>query len=233
MPRFRVHFAKGDGVKFISHLDMIKTFERAIRRGRIPIAFSEGFNPHPKLSFASALRVGVTSEAEYMDVELTQAMEPLVLGATLGRALPPGFPVLAVREVPLSAPAAMAIAAIARYRLNLRLTAVCRPEDILAMIEKFEGSETIPVERITSKGKKTIDIRPLTRRLQFIALNGTQLILEADLAMGPAGTGRPEEIGQVLSVRWGLPLDGEAGQIHRTGLFAVGEDGSLRSLWDA
>jgi radical SAM-linked protein len=231
--RLRVWFTKGEEVRFISHLDLVKALLRAMRRGRVALAFSEGFNPHPKLSLASALRVGVTSEAEFMDVELAQPLAPDEFAATLGGCLPPGITIVAVKAVPLQAPALMAVAALASYVLDLELLTAVTAAEIQAALTEFLRQDTILVRRETSKGEKTVDIRPLTRRLAFRSLTGCHLQLEADLTMGQAGTGRPEEIGTVLTEQYHLPLHPERRRIHRTGLFYLAGDQAFKSLWDA
>ena len=76
MPRLRVRFGRGPEVKFISHLDVMRFWERAFRRARIPLAYSEGFSPHPRISLAAPLPVGVTSEAELMDVMVSRWISP-------------------------------------------------------------------------------------------------------------------------------------------------------------
>ena len=91
MHRLRVRFKRGAEVKFISHLDLIRLWQRAFQRARIPIAYSEGFSPHPKISLAAPLPVRVTSDAELMDIYLTKWASPHFLTSALGQQLPPGL----------------------------------------------------------------------------------------------------------------------------------------------
>ena len=88
--KLRALLTKGEAIRFISHLDYASLIERAIRRAKLPVAYSEGFNPHMKFSFASALAVGVTSEAEVMDVELSRPVAQPEAWDRLAAALPPG-----------------------------------------------------------------------------------------------------------------------------------------------
>ena len=87
----RIKFIRGEEVKFISHLDLMKVFERASRRANIPIAYSQGFNPHAHLIFGLPLSVGVTSQAEYADIELTEILEPESFVTRLNKELPKGL----------------------------------------------------------------------------------------------------------------------------------------------
>ena len=96
----RVRLGKGDQIRFVSHLGFMRAFERTVRRARIPVAYSGGYHPHPRISFATALGVGMTSEAEYLDMELDGAasgsLSTQELFDRLQLAAPPGMPVIAV-----------------------------------------------------------------------------------------------------------------------------------------
>ena len=93
--RVRIRFAKRGRLRFLSHRDVARSFERAIRRAGVPVAHSHGFNPHPRLSWVGAAPTGAASEAEYVEIGLTRPMEPEPLVAALDAALPPGIDVLA------------------------------------------------------------------------------------------------------------------------------------------
>ena len=95
----RMQFRKTKEGRFLSHLDLMHTWERVIRRSQLPLAFSQGFNPHPKINFASACAVGTTSDGEYMDMELTQELPLAEVQAALDRAMPPAFAVTAMKVV--------------------------------------------------------------------------------------------------------------------------------------
>src|SRR3954453_22885018 len=99
--RLRVHYAKRGRLRFSSHRDFQRAFERALRRADVPMAFSAGFSPHPKVSYAGAAPTGVASEAEYLEISVTQRCDPERVRAALDEALPPGLDILEVVEVPL------------------------------------------------------------------------------------------------------------------------------------
>ena len=99
MVQIRIKYAKTNSGRFLSHLDLMRAWERSIRRSGLPLAFSQGFNPHPKISFGSALSVGVTSNGEYMDMELTEAVELTQLKERLTQNLPPALMLLDAQEI--------------------------------------------------------------------------------------------------------------------------------------
>ncbi|MGM9526493.1 MAG: TIGR03936 family radical SAM-associated protein, partial [Peptococcaceae bacterium] len=111
----RMQFRKTREGRFLSHLDLMHTWERVIRRSRLPLAFSQGFNPHPKINFASACAVGTTSDGEYMDMELTEDMPLTQVKAALDQAMPPAFEVTALKVVQGKTPSLMSIITRARY----------------------------------------------------------------------------------------------------------------------
>ena len=98
MGKIRFKFIRGEQVKYISHLDLMRTFERAIRRANIPVRYSQGFNPHPSIVFGLPLSVGVTSEAEYADVEIDGELAPPVFLQQLNSQLPEGLKVTDAKE---------------------------------------------------------------------------------------------------------------------------------------
>src|SRR5262249_28154123 len=98
--KYLITFEKGESARWLGHLDILRTFERAIRRAELPIAFSSGFNPREKIVFASALGVGVTGAAEPATLELTEALPPDILVQRLNEKLPPGIRLRSAEEIP-------------------------------------------------------------------------------------------------------------------------------------
>ncbi len=120
MQRLRLRLGRGEEVKFISHLDMVRFWERAFRRAGIPLAYSQGFTPHPRLSVAAPLAVGVTSEAELMDIWLNRWMPPQSLMMMVKNQLSGGFNIFDVWEVGLNIPSLQSCLAFAEYRVEMR-----------------------------------------------------------------------------------------------------------------
>ena len=102
MQRLRIRFSRGEEIKFISHLDIMRLWERALRRAGIELAYSEGFSPHPRISLAVPLAVGVTSETELMDVFVTRMVSPHWFTAAVSRQLPPGIDIIGVYQIALN-----------------------------------------------------------------------------------------------------------------------------------
>ncbi|TLN15332.1 DUF2344 domain-containing protein [bacterium] len=225
MPRVRISFSKGAGVRFVSHLDLMKAFERAIRRAAIPIAFSEGFNPHPKMSFASALAVGVTSDTEYMDMELRENLEPEAVARQLAAALPPGIDIKNAWLAPENSPPLMATVNRTRYDVRVRLTETVTPEDLPEYINKTLEQKELVIVKNTKKGPKPKDIRSGIMHLAG-RLAGEDVIFDMLLLTGNEGSIRPEEVIQGLRKAAGLPVDPDSVRIHRTGLY-IAQGGNI------
>ena len=119
MQRLRVKFGRREEVKFISHLDIMRFWERALRRAAIPLAYSQGFTPHAQLSVAAPLAVGVTSKAELMDVWLRRWMPPQSFMMMVRSQLPRGFEIFDVWEVGLNMPSLQSLVAFAEYRVEV------------------------------------------------------------------------------------------------------------------
>ena len=119
MQRLRITFSRGDEVKYLSHLDMMRLWERALRRANIPLAYSQGFSPHPRISIAAPLPIGVTGDGELMDIMLQKRMSPNVVIKALGEQLPCGIGVHGVAQVPLTLPSLQSQVRQAEYRVEM------------------------------------------------------------------------------------------------------------------
>jgi radical SAM-linked protein len=151
--RLRVRYAKRGRLRFTSHRDFSRAFERALVRARIPMAYSSGFNPHPRISYAGASPTGAASEAEYLEIGLAMRVDPRTLAADLDQALPDGLDVLEVVEATTGSLADRLEAS--RWRIDL---AVPR-EEVARAAEAFSTQDSVSVERMTKKGLRTFDSR--------------------------------------------------------------------------
>ncbi|GAA4082004.1 TIGR03936 family radical SAM-associated protein [Actinomadura miaoliensis] len=164
--RLRVRYAKRGRMRFTSHRDISRAVERAVRRAGIPVAFSAGFTPHPKISYTGAAATGVASEAEYLELGLTETRDPARVRGDLDAALPAGLDVLDVVEArpPARAGEAQAArpAALAdRLEASLwqvRLDGV-DAEAAARAVDAFVAADRIEVERLTKKGRRRFDVR--------------------------------------------------------------------------
>ncbi|HET7312495.1 MAG TPA: TIGR03936 family radical SAM-associated protein [Mycobacteriales bacterium] len=153
--RLRIRYAKRDRMRFTSHRDVARALERALRRAQLPMAYSAGFSPHPKVSYAGASPTGVASEAEYVEIALADKRDPDDVRRALDAALPPGLDIVEVVE---AAPGASLGERISASRWQVELREV-DPAVAGEAIERFLALETAPVERPTKDGTRTVDAR--------------------------------------------------------------------------
>jgi radical SAM-linked protein len=165
--RVRIRYAKRGPLRFTSHRDFARAFERALRRAGAPVAFSQGFTPHPKISYASAAPTGVASEAEYLEVGLQAPVEPGALRTALDAALSPGLDVL---EVVVATEGSLA------ERIEASHWRVALPDVDPAVLTKavtaFRDATEVPVERMTKQGRRTFDARAAVIRIDVSPPDG-------------------------------------------------------------
>jgi radical SAM-linked protein len=155
--RVRVRYAKRGRLRFTSHRDFARAFERALRRAAVPIAFSAGFSPHPKVSYVGAAPTGVASEAEYLEIGLAAPVDVERLRAALDAALPPGLDVLECVEAPAAGGDGLADRVDAsRWRVELPGV---EPGVAAAAAAAFLAREVVEVERLTKDGRRSLDAR--------------------------------------------------------------------------
>jgi radical SAM-linked protein len=161
--RLRVHYAKRGRLRFTSHRDFQRVFERAVRRADVPIAYSAGFSPHPKISYVGAASTGAASEAEYLELGLTRRCEPDAVRAVLDDALPRGFDVLEVVEGRGGALPDR----IDASHWEVTLLGVS-PFAAAAAATAFLQAESVLVERVLKDGRRTLDARLAVVRLSVV-----------------------------------------------------------------
>ncbi|GAA2743436.1 MULTISPECIES: TIGR03936 family radical SAM-associated protein [Kitasatospora] len=154
MQRIRLRYTKRGRLRFTSHRDFQRAFERALRRSAVPMAYSAGFTPHPKVSYANAAPTGVASEAEYLEIGLAEARDPEALRAQLDASLPPGLDVIDAVEVRTS----NFVERLEASEWQLRLSGV-EPAEAAKAVETFLAAETVEVQRMTKNGMRTFDAR--------------------------------------------------------------------------
>jgi radical SAM-linked protein len=166
----RVRYAKRGRLRFTSHRDFSRAFERALVRARIPMAYSSGFNPHPRISYAGASPTGAASEAEYLEIGLAERVETDRLAADLDRALPEGLDVLEVVEAGKPGSASLADRLeVSRWRIDLPQRPLDRVEPA---VRTFLAATSVAVERMTKKGMRSFDSRAAVLALSATAYDG-------------------------------------------------------------
>jgi radical SAM-linked protein len=185
--RLRLRYAKRGRLRFSSHRDFQRAFERALRRAGVPMAYSAGFSPHPKVSYANAAPTGAASEAEYVEIGVLERLDPEAVRAALDEALPEGLDVLEVVEARTPDFAVRLEGAI----WELVLEGV-EPADLSAAVAAFLAQDSVPVPRLTKNGTREVDPREAV------------LVLEVTSARGAGVTQGPCAI-LTLVVRHGTP----------------------------
>ncbi len=196
--RLRLWFAKGEAIKYIGHLDLMLAWERALRRARLPLAYSQGFNPRPKMQAASSLPLGATGSAELLDIILT---EPLSVEETQRRIqakLPAGLTLSHVEEVPLKEPTLQQRVRQAEYRVTVEtdLAAV----EIEQRIQTVMAADEIWQTRRRRKREERINIRPWIHHLSLTTKLQADAIFEMELTAGQHGNLRPEQVLDALGL---------------------------------
>src|SRR5262245_35785874 len=153
--RIRIRYAKRGRLRFTSHRDFARAFERAVQRAGLPIAYSQGFTPHPKISFASAAPTGVASEAEYLELGLQQTVDTELLHRALDAALSPGLDIVEVVEARTTGSLADRITA-SRWRVEVPGVSFSSLE---SAVDKFLSAPEVLVERLTKQGRRSLDTR--------------------------------------------------------------------------
>ncbi len=218
--RFRVWFAKGDRVRYISHLDVLRFWERAIRRAGLPLSYSQGFTPHPKIAFAGPLPLGFTSESEVMDVTLDEWVDIRSLESKLKVDVTEDFAISKIEEIPLTTPSPQALVLWADYRVELPDVDAATAS---AAVAKFLAADEFPWTEERRERERTYDLRAAVATLSASATDGgarLQMRVQTDQDL----TIRPEHVVRAL---FG---DLEAGLISRTGL-VLDSPSPARDAW--
>ncbi len=209
MNRLRIRFKKGAEVKYISHLDMVRAWIRAFRRAGIEMAYSEGFNPHPRISLAVPLATGITSDAELMDIYVNDTIPPYNFTEAVNRQIPAGMEILNTFQVDIGLPALPAQVISAEYMVE---AAAEEGEDYLGKaLTSMLAKQQLPWQHERDTGVKRYDLRPLIEDLWLESCDEGIARIGMRLACDNRGTGRPEQV--IRALGFAPPLS-----IHRTKL---------------
>lgn len=220
--KLRMQITKDRDIRFISHLEYVRTIERAIRRAKLPAAYSEGFNPHLKFSLASALGVGVVSYTEFVEIELAEPMEVELAAKALDKALPRGIRVLAADAVANNTAALMAEAAGASYVVTLPFA-----EDISEAVASYNEVEELLFKKAAPKRKekfKEIDVKFYIPKIAVEQKDGkTSFAFECKIT--PTGSMKAVDLLNALNEAYALNLPVEMADIERHTLYKVNKYG--------
>jgi radical SAM-linked protein len=206
--RIRLTFSKGGDLRYTGHLDLHKIWERSFRRAGLPLAYSQGFHPQPKIQLAAALPLGISARAELLDFWTNQDIDLQALPDRMAGHMPPGLEILSSQQVEMHEPALQTQVQAAEYQVQIRETGC--PPDLDNLVSRLLAADSIIRER---RGKQ-YDLRPLIEDLRVAG----ERMLRMCLAAREGATGRPEE---VLAV---LHIPPEEACIERTCLILAGSD---------
>lgn len=217
--RMIAEFEKMGRMSWFSHLDLQNTMQRALRRARLPVAYSQGFNPHVLTSFATALSVGCQSRGEVMEVEMAGEISPEEFAEKLNACLPDGLKVRRCAPVPDSAPALMAKVAEAGYDIT------APNADLTQAVETFLKAEEVMVEKRSKTKTRLVNIRPMVHEITC-AFDGKDSRLSMVLEQTNANALKVELVMQALAPE-------QEFRFVRTALYAAGSDGAREELFEA
>ena len=223
----RVKYKKEDEMIFISHLDLQRLLQRAFRRAKINLSYSEGFNPHPKMSYGNALALGVESQGEYVDIEIEDDIEVKEFLERINEQLPDGIKFVKGQEIDPKTPSLSSIIVYGEYIFNIDLEVPLSKEFVKSRVLNFVKSKEIIITKKNKKGKKVeVDIRPMTRNFDLVSLDDNRVTFVSTIATGSkANLNINILIPQILDML-NLDMDPREVGVLRRDLYKV-EDGQL------
>lgn len=223
----RVKYKKEDEMIFISHLDLQRLLQRAFRRAKINLSYSEGFNPHPKMSYGNALALGVESQGEYVDIEIEDDIEVKEFLERINEQLPDGIKFVKGQEIDPKTPSLSSIIVYGEYIFNIDLEVPLSKEFVKSRALNFVKSKEIIITKKNKKGKKVeVDIRPMIRNFDLVSLDDNRVTFVSTIATGSkANLNINILIPQILDML-NLDMDPREVGVLRRDLYKV-EDGQL------
>ena len=214
----RIKFRKNGVMKFIGHLDIMRYFQKAIRRAEIPIAFTSGYSPHMIMSFANPLGVGLTSDGEYFDIELTESIASKEAVRRLNEQMVDGMEIVSFVQIPDDKKSkGMSIVAGADYLSSVKNGSL--PEDLAEKLEAFYAQNEICVVKKTKKSEKEVDIRPMIYKLECRDGN-----IYMRVAAGSVQNLKPELVTEAFVRYLGMDAEEVTFTHHRLETFAESEN---------
>ncbi len=215
----RFRFSRDKSLHYIAHLDMLRLFERAVRRSALPVAHTHGFNPRMKLVFGLPMSIGLSSEAEYADIELERPVPADVFVRTLNAHMPPGMEILEAVSL-AGSDNVMGRVAAARYRIAFTAGPETTCRQMEALFASLRDAPVLPVMKKGKRGLREIDIRPLiyALNLQPVAQDTSRCVLEVFVSAGATDNLRPDLLMEAWSALTGRQF--QMLETHRLALYA-------------
>ncbi|MCI6242750.1 MAG: TIGR03936 family radical SAM-associated protein [Agathobacter sp.] len=230
--KIRIKFRKWGVMKFIGHLDMMRYFQKAVRRANIDIKYSEGFSPHQIMSFAAPLGVGITSDGEYFDIEVNTTLSSKEAVQALNNTMVEGVEVVSYVQLPDQAKTAMSLVTAADYTLSYKEgcespRSMSEWKEILET--EFSGQPAFTILKKTKKSEREVDLKPLVYDFH-VEEQGEKPVFFLRVSTGSTDNIKPELVLSSIYERLGLSYDENAIQIHRLEVYARDEAGQLVPL---
>lgn len=187
---WRIKFGLHGRLAYLAHLDLLTVWERALRRGSVPVCYSQGFNPHMQISFGPAHAVGMEADGDYLDIETADGLEPH-FWLDFNQYLPQGISILDAREIEQRTAALMKSINIAEYSLRAAGMDLIKTN---AAIKAFFAAESVPFERKSPKGNKLMDFRPC---IESIVCDNDSINIRIKVTNN--GTPRPNEVALLIA----------------------------------
>lgn len=220
----RIKFRKYGILRFIGHLDVMRFFQKLMRRADIPIAFTGGYSPHMIMSFASPLGIGLTSDGEYLDIELTASVDSSEAVKRMNAECVEGIEVISIRQIPDEKKmTGMTILAAADYLISVKSGSL--PDDWKNAFTDFMAQKEIRVVKQTKRSEREVDIRPLVYGWE---IQGENIWLQ--LAAGSTDNLKPDLVMETFLSRCGIPAESVSFAYHRLEMYADMGDDNKRSL---
>ena len=232
--RVRIRFEKTGIMRYVGHLDLMRFFQKAVKRSNLPIRYSEGYNPHQIMSFAAPLGVGLTSIGEYMDIDIKEAVDADTAIKTLNENMVEGLAITGFNYLPDNAEKCMSALTAASYIVTYKdhKDEACYIENICDLKSKFfDEADAINIVKKTKKGERELDLKPLIYRFNIAVENGVP-VYDLLLSSGSTDNIKPELVIKAFHQFLGLPeFDELSLDIMRTDMY-TGEPDCLLSLND-
>ena len=223
--KLRIKFSKKGPLRFIGHLDIMRYFQKAIRRSDIDIAYSTGFSPHQIMSFAAPLGVGVESEGEYFDIEANSVTSAEDMIARLNREMAEGMMITGMRILPDDAKNAMASVKAASYRLHWK-EGYTPDYDLKEAVSRFLSQEEVLYTKHTAKSIIERNLKDAVYELKAIDERTIYMLVDAS----SAGNVKPGAVIECLAAFYGKEYDSNAVQVTREDTFTDSSNGGFLSL---
>lgn len=229
--KFLVKWTKEGNMKYVSHLDMMRIFQRALKRGGVKLQYSQGFSPHPKMSIAQPLSLGYTSVGEYLEIETMENFQEEEIARRLKSALPEGIDILFCGRLEKTKKAS-AIVAYGSYEIEVLFQGQKDIKCLIQSVEAFAKADEIPVEKLQKKSGKLqiVDIKEMIQSFTLSEMKG-KTILKTTIKTGSQAHLNPDLLLEAFRRFLTNPEEEIDFSVHRTELFAETKEGALLPLY--